>query len=158
MGQIFQSSPEKIDPGESENEARIKKLLKKLSHFESTEQQRQEYFHQVSQMTENLKRDNYGLNVIIEKLRLESEREINAREIENNDLKKKLENILKNPSKVKKDRGKKVVLNYTELKNEPEISEEEISTLTHEELQKNLVRIYGVQSTVVDENFVLEIK
>lgn len=67
--------------------------------------------------------------MVIEKKRLESEREINAREIENNDLRKRLENILKNPKL--KYKGKTVLVNYTELKNEPELKEEEIKSKHH---------------------------
>jgi hypothetical protein len=104
----------------------IIRLTSKLAQMEASFLKKQEYIVRLTQAMELQKKENNELHVIIEKKRMESEREINAREIENNDLRKRLESILKNPKL--KYKGKTVLVNYTELKNEPELKEEEIKS------------------------------
>jgi len=77
------------------NEALIHRLEMQLQQYAKADQERKEYIHQVNQMIENLRKENYDLNLMIQKIKTSSEREVNAREIENNELRKRLDGLMK---------------------------------------------------------------
>jgi len=95
------SSPEKDFIGRSSTRDQVKKLMKKVKQYETSEKSRQDYILHMSKMTEVLKKENNDLNVILEKHKLEFEKEINAKEIENNNLRKRLDIVGKSPRKEK---------------------------------------------------------
>mmetsp|Transcript_17878 Transcript_17878/g.15788 ORF Transcript_17878/g.15788 Transcript_17878/m.15788 type:complete len:338 (+) Transcript_17878:61-1074(+) len=141
---------------EKEKDKTILQLQLQLKHFAEIDKEKQDYVHQYTQKNEKLKNNNYELNIMLQKLRSSSEREINAREIEINELNKRIEGFLKT-SKLKKTNPKPIVIDYTELNKDIEVKDENIKTLNYDSLQDKLIQIYGPQNVKVNENLVLEI-
>lgn len=84
----------------------------------------------MSKMTEVLKKENNELNIIIDKLKFETEREINRRDIEINDLKRYVLSMKRSP---KKDKHKStMVLDYKEITRDLDKDKDQILQNIHE--------------------------
>jgi len=138
-----------IDDG---NEGLISQLLQEVQQYKIEAQQNENYVHQLNKM----KKENLKLSEMITKLRMASEREINAREIENNNLKKRIENILKTQNR-KRASSKQVVIDYIRITKDIEIDENNVNLLDYDQLHDKLIKIYGHQNVKVNENLILEI-
>lgn len=138
-----------IDDG---NEGLISQLLQEVQQYKIEAQQNENYAHQLKKM----KKENLKLSEMITKLRMASEREINAREIENNNLKKRIENILKTQNR-KRASKKQVVIDYIRITKDIEIDENNVNLLDYDQLHAKLIKIYGHQNVMVNENLILEI-